>query len=1859
MEEALSRKRRIRAGHRATVTRSLGEVSTTLGNATPDLDRLSRLKLVLNEKLNTLNKLDSEILDIVAERELEDEIQQSDEYKDKIYEAVTLMDKLLVSTATPTPVTPATTPAARSTTADRTAKVRLPKIVLPHFSGNLMKWPVFWDSFKSAVHDNPDLINVDKFNYLRSLLERSAYDAIAGLTLSDANYQEAVSILTKRFGNKPMIVAKHMETLLNTEAVSSDHHLRDLRRLYDATESNIRSLKSLGVRTESYGSMLVSVLPNKLPPELRLIISRKMSSGAETDIDELLKLFEEELVARERASSSSTSRDQGRRSSGRVPHSTLFSGARETGPRESVNPTSLSCCYCQQQHSSKDCTSVTGVRERKQMLQSGGRCFNCLRKGHIRRTCRSTSKCLQCRGRHHTSICESQATSGAGSGGVPSLAQTGESTNPPRLNPGANPYTPPTTTTALCSGRQKSILLQTARCVLQNPKKPQKLAEIRLLLDSGSQKSYLSERAMQLLGLEPSKEQLLSIATFGSCKEKTRSCPVVEVSMSLKGYPPTFLSLYVVPTICEPLVSHTFSACKEQSQVVSGLDLADHYEGEGNLQVDMLVGSDYYWDLVTGSICKIDGGPTAVHTKLGWVLSGPTSLKSSLRCSVNLMTTHVLRVGSQLQEPANLEEQLRAFWELESLGIQREEKTLYDDFATSVTFRDGRYQVSLPWKDYHEPLPDNYSLSVKRLQGLLHRLRQDPDILREYDRTIKEQLEKGIIEALPDEGSTAISFHYLPHHAVVRQDRSTTKLRIVYNASAKSGGPSLNECLYKGPKFNQYILDLLLRFRAYRVAITVDVEKAFLMISVKEEDRDFLRFVWVKDVGENDPTLQTYRFTRVVFGVSSSPFLLNATIKFHLEKFRDSHQPVVERLLESTYVDDIVSGASSEDEGFEFYTASKELFRRGGFNLRKFVTSSKELQQKINDAEGATAQLNLPDPSTETYAKSTLGMQSPTQADECKILGVMWNTNSDTLMFDTSELAELATTLPPTKRNLVSLIGRFYDPLGYLSPMTIKFKMLFQKLCREKTEWDEPLPIDLQREWKELLMNLTGGGRISIPRSYLHGVTQDVNSFILCGFCDASTRAYAAVIYLVLETDSGIEVQFVVAKTRVAPTQTIPRLELLSALLLSRLITSDINGLKSTLPHLDVRCYTDSEVALYWIQGTHKEWKPFVENRVCEIRRCVKPEFWRHCPGKSNPADLPSRGLTLLEVSINQLWRWGPEWLCAEVDSVAPSGGSGPQLTMPNECSVELRASSTRVQALLSVNLKPAVNAVIDSSRYSSLTKLLRVTARVLLAVRKFKNHLTGDTISDLLPEAELLWVKDAQSSMTNFDVLQKQFNLFIDQRGLWRCRGRLSNVEAPYAVKNPILLPRKHPFSTLVVRDAHVRVYHDGIRETLTETRKKYWIPRVRSLARQLLHHCVVCRKHEGAPFTPPQPPPLPTFRVKDDPAFTYTGVDFAGPIYVRGRGGAPEKSWICLFTCYVTRAVHLDATPDQTTSTFLRCLKRFSARRGLPVKFISDNGKTFKAASKYLKSVFKDGTVKEYLENVGTSWKFNVERAPWWGGAFERLVRSTKRCLRKFVGRAQLSFDELVTVLAEIEAVINSRPLTYVSAGDIEEPLTPSHLIVGRRILNLPDHLSHLNDDDEEFSLNNNLLNRRMKHLANVLNHFWSRWRNEYLSELREVHSYTARRQVQGKPTAVAVGDVVVVHDEHLPRGLWRLGKVVSVMEGRDRFFRAATVKVSSKSGEKLLLNRPIQLLYPLEVQSHEPQNLEGAPSDEPEGETRNDSSSDRTTESQRPVYRDDVTEELTQPTTSNPLRRSQRVASQRADANRKACIFELEDD
>ena len=537
------------------------------------------------------------------------------------------------------------------------------------------------------------------------------------------------------------------------------------------------------------------------------------------------------------------------------------------------------------------------------------------------------------------------------------------------------------------------------------------------------------------------------------------------------------------------------------------------------------------------------------------------------------MTSHVLKCATEQVPYEGLEGEVKKFWDLESLGIKT--PSIHEEFLEKLTHRGDHYQVNLPWKATHPPLPDNYELSQRRLSSLLSRLRKEPNVLKEYDNIIKEQIDRGIVEFVDKEARPESNrIHYIPHHAVIRRDKSTTRLRVVYDASAKSDGASLNECLHAGPPLAQNIFDIMLRFRGHRIALVGDIEKAFLMVHIAEEDKDALRFLWIDDIDKAKPEVVVLRFTCVVFGVSSSPFLLNATIKHHIGQYEQCDPNFTRKFLESIYVDDLTSGDSDVDRTFELYVKSKLRLKEAGFNLRKFATNSEELHERIDKnertasrseefqpnghqvAETPPVDVHQVEEEDMTYSRSILG--TPVVEDPCeqRILGTLWNFHKDNLMFDLTETASLARKVEPTKRNVISTVSKFYDPLGVISPVVVQFKILLQAQCKEKRDWDDPLEGSCKSTWQRLVAQLQASKPIILPRCYYTGIEGEVIANELHGFCDASARAYGAVVYLRIVTTHGNYIRFVASKTRVAPlsNQTIPRLELLSAVVLARLM---------------------------------------------------------------------------------------------------------------------------------------------------------------------------------------------------------------------------------------------------------------------------------------------------------------------------------------------------------------------------------------------------------------------------------------------------------------------------------------------------------------------------------------------------------------------------------------------------------------------------------------------------------------------------------------------------------------------------------
>ena len=967
-------------------------------------------------------------------------------------------------------------------------------------------------------------------------------------------------------------------------------------------------------------------------------------------------------------------------------------------------------------------------------------------------------------------------------------------------------------------------------------------------------------------------------------------------------------------------------------------------------------------------------------------------------------------------------------------------------------------------------------------------------------------LEKGITECVPEEEFNRFS-HYLPHRPVIKAE-STTKIRPVFDASAcEKGFPSLNQCLEKGPNLIELIPDTLLRFREHDIGVVADIRKAFLQIEINQQERDYLRFFWFLD-----GKLSVFRHRRVVFGLTCSPFLLGAVLEYHFSNvLRDLEgrfcerwtKEIVKKLAKSFYVDNCTTSVRSEEELNCFIREGKEILSAGGFELRgwEFTHDSSE-------------------------------------KDTTQVLGILFNKARDTISINPPILGDLADE-KMSKRSILSVAHKIFDPIGFTCPVTLIPKLILQKLYKLKIDWDTPVDEEIKREilqWYEQLHILK---KIEIPRKFGTG------DFSLHTFCDASKVAYAAVTFLRVVKKNRIEVKFIAAKSRVAPQKvSIPRLELLAASIGAR----QTHAIRTVSDFKSIPTYfwSDSTTVLAWIKQD-LQWGTFVWNRVREIRNLTSGDVWRYVPGDENPADLPSRGCQARQLLESRWWD-GPAWLLGAY-------ADWPRLTDgvdENEVRSELKRS---VQISMLIAEEKTDFEVVE--KFSSYSKLIRFFCIML----RFKNFLlkrkpeTGNRITyQEICETELKFLKQLQKYMfQSKDPKLQNLQIFKHTDGLLRLKTRIFERDDYFPFLCPILLVRKHKVVELLIREAHEKMCHAGVQAVMCHLREKFWILSMRKAVKNVISKCVICKKHTVRPMKT-NPPPLPIRRVNDAAVFEVTGVDFAGPVFLRGL----QKGGICLFTCAVYRAIHLELVTSLSTKEFISCLRRFIGRRGRPSIMYSDNGRNFVGADNYFKELNWE-VIEKYSSATRIDWRFNPPSAAWWGGWWERLIGMLKTILRKVLGRSCLSYEEMSTVLCDCESVLNSRPLTYIS----EEPddlktLTPAMFLNDIREIGTPD-LDLIDKID---------LNSRFVYRQRLMQHLRKRFRREYLSQLISRSNVKEVRKIK-------VGEIVLIGDDIHKRIDWPLARVEKLILGRDGTARVAVLK--TKAGQ---FKRPIQRLYPLEI-------------------------------------------------------------------------------
>ena len=1604
--------------------------------------------------------------------------------------------------------------------------VKLPKLNLPVFNGDVLQWQSFWDQFVAAV-DSTDLPDVSKFSYLRASLEGEPKAAIQGLSLTSAHYASACKILKDRFGRKETIIFSHIQKLFNL-SVPSKCSVSALWKLNDDLQAQTRSLATLGIDGDKYGVILTPLILSRVPQELRLEWSRD-GKGHESDLKFLLSFLEKEIQRRERSQMFQESLGPSFKSSveERRPRVATASALQATS---TVKP-SKTCCFCGKNHPTEKCFKLSGsIQVKKEKLKSAGLCFWCLLPGHIAKGC--SVVCRKCNGRHHEIICGPPAV-GPTSAGVSNVS----SPPPPssgNVNASATHSSSTTSVVSVAnstppgdmSASHPSVALQFARVTVHGS---QGVTEATVMFDTGSDRSYVTQNLVNRVKPKWVDSEPVAFASFGSGKpSKTDLRHIFSVNLQENHGTDQPLLATAVDVICAPLSRPSLG--HDILNSFGDISFADHYETGSVVKIDILIGMDSYWRFVLPQVLYSEVADLiAQNSVFGWIVSGCLSSDSS--------ASHC-NVSHQLLCVNVCDDTVRSFWELESVGIVSEDlesavDPVLQEFENSVDFVDGRYEVKLPWRrGASSRLQNNEKLAAIRLQNLNRRLTHEPELQVKYDSVIQNMWSSGIVEeVLPHEQKVDRPIFYMPHRPVVRETAVSSKVRPVFDASARGyNGVSLNDCMEVGPNLLSNLTEILLRFRRWCIGISSDVEKAFLQISVSEGDRDVHRFLW--NLGGETKHM---RFRRVPFGNCASPFLLNATIQHHLVKFPNSR--VIEELKDNLYVDDWLTGADSAEEGCKLIQEASDVMNQAAMPLAKWVSNSpavaevlhRDFKDKFIDAESV------------------------------KVLGMKWLATSDAFSFS---IASLPDGLCITKRIILSYLSKLFNPLGIATPYVMGIKCLFQDLWRAGLQWDDELLSEFRVQFLRWVDGLQVLQHWSIPRSYTGTGWSNIRGLALHAFGDASPRGYGACVYLVAEKEDGSVVpSLVIAKAKLAPlkTVTLPRLELLACLLSARLLTfvHDAHRLEKSLRYY---CWSDSMVALSWIKADPSRWKAFVANRVVEIQTLTSPDRWFHCSRVENPADLLTRGVTAEELIFSKVWLQGPKFLVErhsdEVDLLEPSAVL---------CSV--MAEETASPVLIAAT--PGEN-VFQVERWGKLTKAIRVVALVLHFIfnsrNKQEDRRLGDVSYDEMQHARQVLIQQVQqqefaaevSALQRGHLVAKSSPLarltpYLDDEGLLRVQGRLQFSSLPPDEKHPILIPKSH-FAVLLMRFQHFIMKHAGVSTLISAVRKSYWVFGLRRIAKRVKRMCVSCQRQDSAECTQPMAP-LPEERVNPAVPFAVTGLDHAGPLYCCDT--PRKKYWVILFTCGVVRAVHLELVDTLSTYDTVLAFRRLVARRGLPKVIYSDNAKGFVAAPDKILGQFGPLTPE---------CRFIAPNSPWWGGWWERLGRSVKSALRKTVGGNCLTRAELETTLHEIEACINSRPLTFVSDDpDQEKPLTPSHFLLG--------HDGHyLSERSEPAPIETaDDARRRFDLRQSVVDKFWIVWSSEYLRNLPPWRGVS-----QGH--TLREGSVVLVEADHRPRLQWPLGIITQVFPGKDGLIR--TVEVKTSSGK---LVRSVQRVHDLEIMNN----------------------------------------------------------------------------
>ncbi|XP_036345965.1 uncharacterized protein LOC118755225 [Rhagoletis pomonella] len=726
----------------------------------------------------------------------------------------------------------------------------------------------------------------------------------------------------------------------------------------------------------------------------------------------------------------------------------------------------------------------------------------------------------------------------------------------------------------------------------------------RALIDSGSECSFITERLKRRIRL-PSKRMHAQVSgiTNTTTAQVKEACNI-ELRSSVDPLFRLNTSVLVLAPLTGNLPTCHISAVTKQA--FPDLILADK-RFFVNEPVDLVLGGDIYPQIILSGLKKnILNTLLAQETVFGWIITGRTDTTNP--------GTNIVSYYSEV----SLDKQLNK-------SLNEDDKYCEELYQkTTIRNNEGKYIVSLPLR---KDFPGNISLgpSLKRACSQFYRnetrLAKDPVMQTEYNRVLAEYETLGhmskITNPIPADSSDN---YFLPHHAVIKAESTSTKVRVVFNASSPTAnGNSLNDVLFPGPVLQADLPILILRWRLYKYVFNSDIEKMYRQILVHNNHTKYQRIIF--RTNPNDP-ISLYELKTVTFGINCAPYLAIRTLLQLADDVQSSHPIASNILRKCMYVDDVLSGGHTIDSAIKARDEISEVLQSAGFPLRKWTANSEQILNGI--------------PKTDLLSKDFLAFEDTSAV---KALGIRWNAHTDLFYFIARPLEKSDAV---TKRAILSAIAKLFDPLGWLAPIIIVAKILMQNIWLEGTDWDETVSSTTLDRWQNFTQHYNEIDNIRIPRWVYFSPTDEIQ---IHGFCDASEKAYAASVYMRVKRDSKVFINLLLAKTRVAPVKTIslPRLELCGAVLLAEIVDSIINNLN--LGHINIHLWTDSTIVLAWIRKPPCSWSTFVAHRITKIVEKVGNKNWLHVDSASNPADLASRGLPAYELVNNSLWWQGPSWL--------------------------------------------------------------------------------------------------------------------------------------------------------------------------------------------------------------------------------------------------------------------------------------------------------------------------------------------------------------------------------------------------------------------------------------------------------------------------------------------------------------------------------------------------------------------------------------------------------------------------------------